>query len=176
MKNEKTYLDSVQVVPEESTRTVEKSLVELQRNWVFWENYQLTEKTNSAADNNDWNEQIKKIFTFNDLISFWQFYNAYPGSDPKNVFYDGEKFILFFDSKKRIDGLNLFTEGISPEWEDPQNSGGVILAMQYDIKKSNEHEEFLNYIKDYWLKLILFLIGESMPSSSLVSTWFFNFN
>ena len=57
-------------------------------------------------------------------------------------------------------------EGVSPEWEDPQNTGGLIYSMQYEIRK--DLGEFLDNIKDFWLKLMLFLIGESLPCANLV--------
>ncbi len=54
------------------------------RSWVFWENYEA-----KGSAKMDWNDSIKKIFNFDDIISFWQFWNNYPGSNPSNVFYDG---------------------------------------------------------------------------------------
>eukprot|EP00340_Litonotus_pictus_P001139 CAMPEP_0170518768 /NCGR_PEP_ID=MMETSP0209-20121228/4376_1 /TAXON_ID=665100 ORGANISM="Litonotus pictus, Strain P1" /NCGR_SAMPLE_ID=MMETSP0209 /ASSEMBLY_ACC=CAM_ASM_000301 /LENGTH=231 /DNA_ID=CAMNT_0010804449 /DNA_START=1 /DNA_END=696 /DNA_ORIENTATION=+ len=169
MINETTYLEKVQAVSEDSS-VVEKKMVDFQRTWVFWENYLTTEEnrnTNNENKDKDWNAQIKKVFSFSDLITFWQFWNSYPGSNPKDLFYDGDRFMLFFESRKRIDGLNLFAENISPKWEDSQNAGGRIFQLQYDIKK--DLDEFLEFIKDYWLKLVLFLIGESLPCSHLVN-------
>lgn len=168
MINETTELKEVHAVPEDST-TVEKNKVDLQRVWVLWENYLSTEDSKhnkNMEKDKDWNAQIKKVFTFNDLITFWQFYNNYQGSDPKNIFYDGERYMMFFESKKRIDGLNLFAENISPKWEDSQNAGGRILQLQYDIQQ--DLEMFLDVAKNFWLRLILLLIGESLPCSHLV--------
>jgi hypothetical protein len=165
MNNETTTLDGVQVVPENS-ELVEKRMVKFQRTWVFWENY-FTDNSNQTGDKDkDWNAQIKKVYNFKDLITFWQFWNAYPGSNPKDLFFDGERFMLFFDTKRRIDGLNLFAEGISPKWEDPQNAGGRIFQLQYDIKK--DLDEFLNCVGDFWLKLMLYLMGESLPCANMV--------
>jgi hypothetical protein len=72
--------------PDESTE-VELSKVKLQRTWVFWENYESKEKNKSL----DWSQMMKPIFSFNDIISFWQFWNEYPGSNPSNIFYNGER-------------------------------------------------------------------------------------
>jgi len=167
MINEINYLEKVQVVPEDSP-TINKKDVMLQRTWVLWENYQHIQERNSKTNekDKDYNLLIKKVVTFDDLITFWQFWNVYPGSHPKEVFYDGENFNLYFDSKKRIDGLNLFTENISPKWEDSQNSNGKIFQIQFDIKE--DMNEFLDVVKDYWLKLVLYLIGESLPCNHLV--------
>lgn len=165
MKNESIKIDKDQAIPVD-TKLVEKNKVILQRSWVFWENYQLDVNSHQNTENKDWNAQIKRIFSFSDLITFWQFWNTYPGSVPKDVFYNGDRFIYFFDTRKRIDGLNLFVEGISPKWEDPENAGGKILALQYDIR--DDLEGFLDYASFYWRQLILELIGESLPCAHLV--------
>lgn len=168
MINEKTLLDESQAVKEDSL-VVEKNKVSFQRTWVFWENYTQEPMDKKEPQNNkdkDWNDQIKKIFSFSDLISFWQFWNNYPGSDPRNVFFDGERFMKYFESRKRIDGLNLFVENIAPQWEDSQNNGGKIIQLEYDISK--DLTEFLDQIKETWLKIVLLLIGESLPCSNLV--------
>jgi hypothetical protein len=176
MKNESIIIDKDQAVPVDS-KVIEKKLVELQRSWIFWENYQIDVQSHQNNENKDWNAQIKRVFNFSDLITFWQFWNTYPGSIPKDVFYNGDRFIYFFDTRKRIDGLNLFVEGISPKWEDPENAGGKILALQYDIR--DDLEGFLDYASHYWRQLILELIGETLPCANLVRNIFnikFKFN
>lgn len=73
-------------VPEEGD-TVEEAIVKLNRQWAFWENYDA--KAESAKL--DYAESMKKIFLFDDLITFWQFWNNYPGSTPGNIFYNDER-------------------------------------------------------------------------------------
>jgi hypothetical protein len=85
MENNDNYFSEVQA-PEESG-TVELSKVKFQRTWVIWENYEAKQ----GGQNLDWSQLIKKIFSFNDIISFWQFWNDYPGSNPSNIFYNGER-------------------------------------------------------------------------------------
>lgn len=84
-KNENIF---TQVQAPEESSTVLKDSVTLQREWEFWENY---EKPGSKLD---WKDSIQSIFTFNDIISFWQFWNSYPGSEPSNIFYNGERMRL----------------------------------------------------------------------------------
>jgi hypothetical protein len=67
------------------TNSIELKKVKFQRKWNFWENYE----TKHGEKQLDWSETIKKIFTFEDVITFWQFWNDYPGSNPTNIFYDG---------------------------------------------------------------------------------------
>jgi hypothetical protein len=85
MENNEKFFSQVQA-PVESDQ-VELSKVALQRTWVFWENYEEKYKDKSL----DWSQSIKQIFTFKDIISFWQFWNEYPGSNPSNIFYNGER-------------------------------------------------------------------------------------
>jgi hypothetical protein len=160
MINETNNTDTSQATEEISE--IELNKVEFQRSWVFWENYQQKEGGNSS-----WEDSIKKVVQFSDLITFWQFWNNYPGAVPKNFVFDGERLVYYFENKKRIDGLNLFVEGVVPKWEDPKNSGGRILHLLYDIKQ--DLHEFLFYMEESWLKLVLLLIGESMPASKYVS-------
>jgi hypothetical protein len=84
MEYEENTLTEVQA-PEES-KTIDESLVKLQRTWVFWENYE-----SKSGEKLEWSQSIKKVFSFDDIISFWQFLNNYPGSNPANIFYNGER-------------------------------------------------------------------------------------
>ncbi len=74
-------------VPETEKETVELEKVEFERSWSFWETYE--EKVKSSQT--DWGVLIKKIFTFKDLVTFWQFWNNYPGSNFSEVFFNGEQ-------------------------------------------------------------------------------------
>lgn len=73
-----------QQVQTQEESTIDLKKVKLARSWVFWENYEAR-----GGGKMNWEQSIKKIFTFEDIISFWQFWNNYPGSDPSNVFFDG---------------------------------------------------------------------------------------
>ena len=73
-------------IPEESD-TIEESLVKLKRGWGFWENYE-AKSTNQKLK---YDESLKKIFSFDDIITFWQFWNKYPGTTPSNIFFNGER-------------------------------------------------------------------------------------
>jgi len=83
MDDNKTILTQVQAPVE--GETVDEKLVKLQRTWVFWENYE------NKGNNLDYAQSLKEIFRFDDIITFWQFWNAYPGSDPSFIFYNGER-------------------------------------------------------------------------------------
>lgn len=70
-------------VPEEEDSTIELDNVKLNQTWTFWETY---EQKSSL----DYKDSIKNICNFSDIISFWQFWNNYPGSNFSEVFFDGE--------------------------------------------------------------------------------------
>jgi len=144
----------------EETDTVEKSKVLLNREWSFWENYELKEK---KGKNIDYSQLLKEIYTFNDIISFWQFWNHYPGNDIKKIFFDGECLRFFFKEKYRIIAMNIFQKGIKPEWEDIKNNKGNILTLSYTIK-NEEIDDFLSQASKSWIKLICLLIGETLPN------------
>ena len=83
MNVSKVYFSQVQA-PVES-KTVEEELVKFSRKWALWENYQ------AKSGTIDYSQSLKEVFNFNDIITFWQFWNVYPGSDPSNVFFNGER-------------------------------------------------------------------------------------
>lgn len=145
------------------SETVEKSKVLLNRQWSFWENYESKNK-----DEKDYSKLLKELFTFSDIISFWQFWNNYPGNDIKKIFFDGEYIHYFFKEKYRIIAMNIFQKGIRPEWEDKKNEKGNILTLSYNIK-NEDIDDFLELGQELWIKLICFLIGETLPFCSNIN-------
>ena len=146
----------------EESDTIEKEKVKLNRCWAFWENYEVKQKSEKG-----YSDLLKEIYSFDDMISFWQFWNKYPGNDTKKIFYNGEYLTYFFKEKYRINAMNLFVKGIKPEWEDENNKKGKILILEFEIKK--DLDKFLSLINNFWLKLICFLIGEQIPFTNNIN-------
>ena len=142
----------------DNSLTQEREKVLLNRSWSFWENYE-----SKNREEKNYSKLLKEIYTFGDLISFWQFWNKYPGSDTKQVFYNGECIKYFFKEKYRIIAMNLFEKGIRPEWEDEKNKKGKTLILEYVI--SNNLDQFLTLVSESWMKLLCYLIGETIPHS-----------
>ena len=140
----------------EESETIEKEKVLLRREWSFWETY---ESRNKAEK--DYSKLLKEIYTFNDIISFWQFWNEYPGSDTKKIFFNGEYMTYFFKEKYRIIAINIFEKGIKPEWEDVKNRKGHVLTLEYIVDTGLD--VFLPKVTQLWIKLICYLIGETLP-------------
>ena len=89
IENEK-HLIQVQVPKEvDSIEELDKSMITLKSKWSFWENYDLTQKKDGEKEAIDYNKTLNKIFSFDDIISFWQFYNKYPGENLSNILYNG---------------------------------------------------------------------------------------
>lgn len=84
MENDEKFFSQVQA-PEEGD-LVDMKFVNLSRNWVFWENYE----GKAPSVKLEWEASIKKIFEFNDIISFWQFFNNYQGADLSEIFFNGK--------------------------------------------------------------------------------------
>ena len=146
----------------EESDTIELENILLNRTWSFWENYETKRKSDL-----NYTDSLKEIYTFNDIISFWQFWNKYPGRDTKAIFYNGEYVKYFFKEKYRIIAMNIFEKGIRPEWEDNKNKKGNILTLGYTA--DNDMDRFLSIITDSWIKLICFLLGETIPYSNNIN-------
>ena len=146
----------------EESETIEKEKILLKRSWSFWENY---ESKNKAEK--DYSKLLKEIYTFNDIISFWQFWNKYPGNDTKQIFFNGEHVKYFFKEKYRIIAMNVFEKGIRPEWEDPKNQKGNVLTLEYVVDTGLD--VFLPKVTELWVKLLLYLIGETLPYSNNIN-------
>ena len=145
----------------EESDTIEKEKILLNRPWSFWENYE------EKSKDKNYSESFKEIYTFDNIISFWQFWNKYPGSDTKQIFYNGECIKYFFKEKYRIIAMNLFEKGIRPEWEDEKNKKGKTLILEYVI--SSNLDQFLSLVTESWMKLICYLIGETIPHSNYIN-------
>ncbi len=140
----------------EESDTIEKEKIILKREWSFWENYESKDKKEK-----DYSKLLKEIYTFNDIISFWQFWNKYPGNCTEKIFYNGEYMSYFFKEKYKISAMNLFEKGIRPEWEDVRNKKGNVLTLEYIVETGLDI--FLPKVSKLWVKLMLYLIGETLP-------------
>ena len=136
--------------------------VKFSKSWAFWENYSTKEKKLSYLESN------KEIFKWDDIITFFQFWNKYPGNDIKNIFFDGQDLKYFFKEKYRINSINIFIEGIKPMWEDEQNKGGKYFQLDYrvNIEKINDFITASNY---QWKKLALNLMGMNLPGADYIN-------
>ena len=65
--------------------------------------------------------------------------------------------------------MNLFLNGIKPEWEDELNKNGKILILDYIISKNEEVMKFLDIAKEYWMKLLCCFMGESLVNSQYIN-------
>ena len=139
------------------------SSVKFADSWTFWENYESKSSELAYQDTN------KQIFKWNDIISFFQFWNKYPGNSPKNIFYDGKNIKYFFKEKLRIISMNIFKEGIKPLWEDENNNGGKFLKLEYQIKNVSRIEEFFKAASLQWEKLALCAMGRSLPGAKFIN-------
>ena len=143
--------------------TIEKDKVLLKRSWSFWENYE-----SKIKDALSYSDSVKEIYTFDNIIEFWQFWNKYPGNDTKEIFFNGECIKYFFKEKYRISAMNFFEKGIKPEWEDEKNKKGNILTLGYVIE-DKDINKFLSMINEKWIKLIFLVIGETLPYSNNIN-------
>ena len=146
----------------EESDAIELEKVLLNRSWSFWENYEQKNKNkNQLSSKVDYSETVKEIYTFDNILSFWQFWNKYPGKQSRELFYDGECLKYYFKDKYRITAMNIFEKGIKPEWEHDKNKKGKILSLEYIV--GEKLNDFFSKADELWIKLIILLIGETLP-------------
>ena len=152
--------DKISDLKIEESDTIEKDKVMFNRTWSFWENYESKNKGQKPYI-------VEEIYSFDNILAFWQFWNKYPGNDTKTVFYNGECLKYFFKEKYRIIAMNIFEKGIKPECEYEKNQKGQILTLEYIVKEGLDN--FLSRIDEYWIKLIFLVIGEEIPYSNNIN-------
>ena len=158
-----TKTEKDKITPEKKL-DIPLSSVKLSKTWAFWESYATKTKTTQLS----YNETNKKIFKWSDLITFYQFWNKYPGKDFRNIFFDGNNVKFFFEEKYRINSMNIFQEGIKPMWEDEKNKGGKYYQLDYQVKKERI-EEFAIPANNNWKKLALLTMGGTLPYAQYVN-------
>ena len=157
-KQTKTSKD---IITTEKKNDILLNSVQFSKSWTFWETYTSKEKKLDYADSK------RLIFEWNDLITFFQFWNKYPGKDIKNILFDGNKVKYFFNEKYRITSMNIFQEGIEPMWEDEQNKGGKYFQCDYQIK--SDLETFSQLANAHWKKLALCTMGGTIPNGEYIN-------
>ena len=150
------------IITPEIKSEIPLNAVKFKKSWTFWETY--VSKTNDLSFENS----NKLIFKWDDLITFFQFWNKYPGRDIKNILFDGNNLKYFFKEKYRINAMNIFQEGIKPMWEDEQNKGGKYFQLDYKIK-NDEMDTFSELANVHWKKLALCTMGGSIPHADYIN-------
>lgn len=79
---------SSDLVPNEKD-AIDEDLINLPRLWTFWEGYEGKEEYST-----DWTNSFKKVFSFKDILSFWQFWNNTIYANFSEIFYNGTNFKL----------------------------------------------------------------------------------
>jgi translation initiation factor 4E len=108
----------------------------LMNKWTLW----FTKPPSPKGDNN-WNDLLKEVVTFDSVEEFWGVYNNISPTSGLSLKSD----------------YHLFKAGIRPEWEDPQNKHGGKWAYQFKNKGAVD-------IDDLWLQVMLAAIGETLES------------
>jgi hypothetical protein len=134
MEDRKTKTSKDIITPEKK-KEIPLNQVQFSKTWTFWETY------TSKATKLEYSDSNKLIFKWNDVITFFQFWNKYPGKDIKNIFFDGNDIKYFFNEKYRIISMSIFQEGIKPLWEDEQNNGGKYFQLDYKIKNGRQKDQ-----------------------------------
>ena len=162
MKENQITKTAKDIITPEIKKDIPLNAVKFSKTWTFWETYISKEKKLEYNDSN------KLIFKWDDIITFFQFWNKYPGKDIKNILFDGNNLKYFFNEKYRINSMNIFQEGIKPMWEDEQNKGGKYFQLDYKIK-NDEMDTFSELANVHWKKLALTTMGGSIPHADYIN-------
>ena len=162
MKENSSTKTGKDIITPEIKSEIPLNAVKFKKSWTFWETY-VSKTTDLSFENSN-----KLIFKWDDLITFFQFWNKYPGRDIKNILFDGNNLKYFFKEKYRINAMNIFQEGIKPMWEDEQNKGGKYFQLDYKIK-NDEMDTFSELANVHWKKLALCTMGGSIPHADLIN-------
>ncbi|RPB02855.1 eukaryotic translation initiation factor 4E [Choiromyces venosus 120613-1] len=106
----------------------------LMNKWTLW----YTKPPNNRGENN-WNDLLKEVVTFDSVEEFWGIYNNIAKTSELSLKSD----------------YHLFKTGVRPEWEDAQNKHGGKWAYQF--KRGSP-------VDDLWLNVMLAAIGETLES------------
>ena len=162
MKENSSTKTGKDIITPEIKSEIPLNAVKFKKSWTFWETY-VSKTTDLSFENSN-----KLIFKWDDLITFFQFWNKYPGRDIKNILFDGNNLKYFFKEKYRINAMNIFQEGIKPMWEDEQNKGGKYFQLDYKIK-NDEMDTFSELANVHWKKLALCTMGGSIPHADYIN-------
>ena len=162
MKENSSTKTGKDIITPEIKSEIPLNAVKFKKSWTFWETY-VSKTTDLSFENSN-----KLIFKWDDLITFFQFWNKYPGRDIKNILFDGNNLKYFFKEKYRINAMNIFQEGIKPMWEDEQNKGGKYFQLDYKIK-NDEMDTFSELANIHWKKLALTTMGGSIPHAEYIN-------
>ncbi|KAE8355687.1 translation initiation factor eIF 4e-like domain-containing protein [Aspergillus coremiiformis] len=132
-ETEKTNGDNITVFHDPENFNVKHPLM---HEWTLW----FTKPPSGKGDNN-WNDLLKEVVTFNSVEEFWGIYNNITPTSELGLKAD----------------YHLFKKGVRPEWEDPQNKHGGKWSYQFKDKRSVP-------IDDLWLHAQLAAIGETLEN------------
>ena len=130
---------------------LDDNLLKLNDTWILWEH----QKNN----NNNYDQNTKKLGSFDNLKDFWRYYNNYPY--PSIIFSDGFDKPIIKNPDREIGSISLFKNGILPKWEDPKNTNGGEIAL----RKFKNIEE----LDELWEKLSILCIGSQIKYPELIT-------
>ena len=127
--------------------------------------WKLYDHEKSGSD--DYDKSTRYIGSFNDAITFWQYFNNIP--TPSKLFYQintGKPYYQLKDSKREISSISLFRNDIQPKWEDPVNKLGGEISIKKFYKRQTTP---IKYLDTLWESLVLNCIGENFQYSEEIT-------
>jgi len=147
-------------LPEDDDDDVMEALCEpmkLKFKWVLWE--QVVQDQGKAGNYND---AMRKVTHFSTVQEFWAIWNGIPQPseliESKRLVREQPNGLYV-----AIDALMIFRDGISPEWEDPQNNSGGHFQVQLKPNIGG------GQIDEFWNNIVMGMIGGTIQPSELIT-------
>ena len=129
----------------------------LERTWTIWEMW-----SQNPQNQENYKENMQPVGDFECLHSFWQHWNYLPHAVPSDLFYDlkSNQQPMVYPEQISVDAVSVFETGVIPAWEDPVNKTGCTVSVRRQVQPEK--------IKEVWDRLVMSIIGESLPFSEQV--------
>lgn len=159
-KQNQFNMDFKTVVKKGNSNKNIKKKYPLSTSWKFYDHQK------SGSD--DYDKSTRYIGSFDDVITFWQYFNNIP--KPSQLFYQvniGKPYYqLKKEDKREISSISLFRNDIKPKWEDPINAKGGEINLKKFYKKELSPIKYLDLL---WESLVLSCIGNNLEYSDEIT-------
>lgn len=144
-------------LPDDEDDDVMEALCEpmrLKYTWVLWEQV--------VQDQGRYNDAMRKVTNFSTAQEFWAIWNGIP--QPSELI-ESRRMVReqANGTNVAIDALMIFRDGISPEWEDPQNTAGGHFQVQLKPNIGG------GQIDEFWNNIVLGMIGGTIQPAELIT-------
>lgn len=145
-------------LPEQESEEVRQMLAEpmkLKSKWWLWEQVVQSEGRGTYTD------AMRKVVSFDTVQDFWAIWNGLP--QPSELLDQKRISREMPSGPVAIDAIMIFKDGVSPEWEHPQNASGGHFQMMLKPQLGG------GQIDEYWNNIVLGMVGGTIEPAELIT-------